>query len=68
MSGLADVNITELLSFHQRHGKWATVILYSAWKYGALDCEGKLRGFVEKPKEIVALSMVGFCSKANVVN
>ena len=60
--GLADVNITELLSFHQRHGKWATVTaVQPPGRYGALDCEGdNVRGFVENPKEMVALLMVGF--------
>ena len=60
--GLADVNITELLSFHQRHGKWATVTaVQPPGRYGALDCEGEnVRGFVEKPKGDGGLINGGF--------
>ena len=60
--GLADVNITELLSFHQRHGKWATVTaVQPPGRYGALDCEGdNVRGFVEKPKGDGGLINGGF--------
>ena len=50
--GLSDVNITELLKFHERHGKWATVTaVQPPGRYGALDCEDEnVKGFVEKPK------------------
>ena len=60
--GLANVNITELLSFHQRHGKWATVTaVQPPGRYGALDCEGEnVRGFVEKPKGDGGLINGGF--------
>ena len=50
--GVADVNITELISFHQQHGKLATVTaVQPAGRYGALNLDGtNVKGFIEKPK------------------
>ena len=51
--GVADVNITELVSYHQAHGKLATVTsIQPAGRFGALDLDSNnlVNGFKEKPK------------------
>lgn len=50
--GVADVDITALLRFHQAHGKLATVTaVQPPGRYGALAMEGDaVRGFTEKPR------------------
>jgi len=50
--GVADVDITKVVAFHNAHGKQATVTaVQPAGRYGALSMDGaKVRGFVEKPK------------------
>lgn len=50
--GVADVNITELVVFHQAHGKQATVTaVQPPGRYGALQMDGNtVKGFSEKPK------------------
>jgi glucose-1-phosphate cytidylyltransferase len=50
--GLADVDITTLIKFHEGHGKLATVTaVQPPGRYGALNREGdKVYGFIEKPK------------------
>ena len=49
--GLADVNITELVSFHKSHGKLATVTaVRPAGRFGNLGIDGsQVAEFVEKP-------------------
>lgn len=49
--GVADVNISQQLQFHKRHGKLATVTaVQPPGRYGALVREGKsVLGFQEKP-------------------
>lgn len=49
--GVANVNISELIAFHQQHGKWATVTaVRPPGRYGALQLEAlKVSGFTEKP-------------------
>jgi glucose-1-phosphate cytidylyltransferase len=51
--GLADINLKELLAFHQKHGKTATVTsIQPAGRYGSLDIDstGNVNKFIEKPK------------------
>ena len=50
--GVADVNISELISFHNAHGKLATVTaIQPPGRYGALSLDGNtITGFIEKPK------------------
>ena len=50
--GVGDVDINELIGFHQRHGKLATVTaVLPPGRYGALERSGdKVTGFVEKPR------------------
>ena len=50
--GLSDINISNLIEFHQRHGKLATVTAVSPpGRYGALQLDGdKVCGFIEKPQ------------------
>ena len=50
--GVSDVNIKELIDFHQSHGKLATLTAtYPPGRFGALDIEnGLVSSFKEKPK------------------
>lgn len=50
--GVSDVDISALISFHQSHGKWATVTAVSPpGRYGALRLDGnRVTGFAEKPR------------------
>ena len=50
--GLADVNISEQVSFHMAHGQLASVTcVQPPGRYGAMDLEGnQVNGFMEKPK------------------
>jgi glucose-1-phosphate cytidylyltransferase len=49
--GLADVNIADLVAFHRKHGRQATVTaVQPPGRYGALEMDGsQVRGFMEKP-------------------
>jgi glucose-1-phosphate cytidylyltransferase len=49
--GVSDVNIGELIKFHQRHGRKATVTaVQPPGRYGSLGMDGdRVEGFVEKP-------------------
>ena len=51
--GVADVNISDLVSYHKAHGKLATVTsIQPAGRFGALDLDSDnfVHGFKEKPK------------------
>ena len=50
--GLADINLNELLSFHRRHGKLATITaVHPPARFGCLDLDGdRVSTFVEKPQ------------------
>jgi glucose-1-phosphate cytidylyltransferase len=51
--GLSDVNFAELLAFHRRHGKLATVTaVQPTSRFGVLEVDdvGGVRSFAEKPK------------------
>ena len=50
--GVANINIKELLEFHKKHGKFATVTaVQPSGRFGALDLdENKVKAFKEKPK------------------
>lgn len=51
--GVADVNISELVDYHQSHGRLATVtITQPTGRFGAIDLSGfnQVLGFQEKPK------------------
>lgn len=50
--GVADIDISALVSFHQKHGKLATVTaVQPPGRYGALSIDNQLvKGFSEKPK------------------
>ena len=49
--GLADINIKNLIKFHENHGKLATITtVQPPGRYGALDRDGiKVKNFIEKP-------------------
>jgi glucose-1-phosphate cytidylyltransferase len=50
--GVSDVNIEELVAFHQSHGKAITMTsVQPEGRFGALEVEGdKITNFLEKPK------------------
>lgn len=50
--GVSDVDITQLITFHNQHGKHATVTaVQPPGRYGALKMDGaSVRGFIEKPQ------------------
>ena len=60
--GVSNVNVARLATFHQSHGRWATVTAVSPpGRYGALDIDGEsVRGFMEKPRGDGALINGGF--------
>jgi glucose-1-phosphate cytidylyltransferase len=60
--GVADVNIKELIQFHQTHGKEATLTAtYPPGRFGALDIiDNEVRQFQEKPRGDGALINGGF--------
>lgn len=50
--GVADIDIGQLVAFHRRHGRLATITaVQPPGRYGALERDGDaVRGFVEKPR------------------
>jgi len=60
--GLSDVNISELIKFHKKHGKDATLTsVYPPGRFGALDVQDEcVVRFTEKPKGDGALINGGF--------
>ena len=60
--GVSDVNIKELIAFHQEHGKDATLTAtYPPGRFGALDIQdNQILQFTEKPKGDGALINGGF--------
>jgi len=50
--GVADIDITQLITFHRAHGKLATVTaVQPPGRYGSLVTDGTaVRGFIEKPR------------------
>ncbi|MGB1448859.1 MAG: glucose-1-phosphate cytidylyltransferase [Flavobacteriaceae bacterium] len=60
--GLADIDISKLISFHLSHGKEATLTAtYPPGRFGALDLEGTIvKDFQEKPRGDGALVNGGF--------
>jgi len=60
--GIADINIKELLAFHRKHKKMATVIgINPASRFGELKINGEMvESFSEKPEENTGLINGGF--------
>ena len=60
--GVSDVNISELVAFHKKHGKDATLTAtYPPGRFGALDIKGdQITQFTEKPKGDGSLINGGF--------
>lgn len=60
--GLADIDISREIAFHQKHGKWATIAaVQPPGRYGALQLNGvKVAGFMEKPRGDGGLINGGF--------
>ena len=60
--GVSNVNISELIAFHKKHGKDATLTAtYPSGRFGALDIKNdKVLQFSEKPKGDGALINGGF--------
>jgi len=60
--GLADIDVSALITFHQKHGRRATITaVRPPGRYGALNVEGgKVLNFTEKPRGDGALINGGF--------
>jgi len=60
--GLSDINISELIAFHNKHDKDATLTaVYPPGRFGALDIKkNQVKKFTEKPKGDGALINGGF--------
>ena len=60
--GVADIDISAEMTFHKRHGKWATVTaVQPPGRYGALQMNGKqVASFTEKPRGDGGLINGGF--------
>jgi glucose-1-phosphate cytidylyltransferase len=60
--GVSDVNISELIAFHKKHGKDATLTAtYPPGRFGALDIkDNQIMQFTEKPRGDGALINGGF--------
>lgn len=61
--GVSDVNITELVKFHQSHGKLVTMSAYNAGqRFGVLDIgpDGQISEFREKTKGDGNMINIGF--------
>ena len=60
--GVADINISAEIAFHERHGKLATVVaVQPPGRYGALNmCGNQVTGFIEKPRGDGGLINGGF--------
>jgi glucose-1-phosphate cytidylyltransferase len=60
--GVSDVNISDLIAFHKKHGKDATLTsVYPPGRFGALDIQdNQITEFIEKPKGDGALINGGF--------
>ena len=60
--GLSDINVTDQINYHKRHGKLATITaVQPPGHYGALTLDGsKVTGFIEKPRGDGGLINGGF--------
>jgi glucose-1-phosphate cytidylyltransferase len=60
--GVGDIDITASISFHRKHGKWATLTAATApGRFGALDIQQKqVMSFREKPRGDGAMINGGF--------
>lgn len=61
--GVSDVNINELLDFHEKHGKIATITaIHLGGRFGVIDVDknNSIFGFAEKSKEAGGLINGGF--------
>jgi glucose-1-phosphate cytidylyltransferase len=60
--GVSDIDISETIAFHKKHGKMATLsATYPPGRFGALDIEnGRVKSFKEKPKGDGAMINGGF--------
>lgn len=60
--GVSDVNISETIDFHRKHGRLATITaVRPPGRYGALECKDQqVTGFVEKPRGDGGLINGGF--------
>jgi glucose-1-phosphate cytidylyltransferase len=60
--GVSDVDISKLITFHQEHGKLASITaVLPPGRYGALEMDGdSVRGFTEKPRGDGGLINGGF--------
>jgi mannose-1-phosphate guanylyltransferase len=50
---ITNINLSEMLDFHKKHGKWATILLSKGWKIrvgtAEINDENSVTDFTEKP-------------------
>ncbi len=67
--GVADVDLDALLGFHRRHGAIATMTVarpHLQWGVAELDGDGRVEGFVEKPRSEHWINGGFFCLEPGV--
>jgi glucose-1-phosphate cytidylyltransferase len=67
--GVADIDLGALLAFHEAHGEAATVTVvrpHLQWGVAELDGEGRVAGFVEKPRSEHWVNGGFFCFEPGV--
>jgi glucose-1-phosphate cytidylyltransferase len=69
--GVADVDLAALLGFHDQHGALATVTVvrpHLQWGVADVDEEGRVEGFVEKPRSEHWINGGFFCFEPGVLD
>jgi glucose-1-phosphate cytidylyltransferase len=69
--GVADIDLGALLDFHLGHGELATVTVvrpHLQWGVARLDGEGRVEGFVEKPRSEHWINGGFFCFETGVLD
>jgi glucose-1-phosphate cytidylyltransferase len=69
VDGIADIDLDALLSFHRGHGEMATVSVvrpHLQWGVAHLDGDGRVEGFVEKPRTEHWINGGFFCLEPGV--
>jgi glucose-1-phosphate cytidylyltransferase len=69
--GVADIDLEALLGFHREHGAAATMTVvrpHLQWGVAELDGDGKVEGFVEKPRSERWVNGGFFCFEPGVLD
>jgi glucose-1-phosphate cytidylyltransferase len=69
--GVADIDLESLLAFHREHGAAATITVvrpHLQWGVAELDGDGRVAGFVEKPRSERWVNGGFFCFEPGVLD